>query len=676
MLRALNETLGQSTSDAIASSGYWETIAILIGTAMLLASDKSAIFSSNKKEEKTEKAGYTKAVSQATAPQAVLLVGYFFLVSWFNGGSPGPLAGLGYLLFGFLVVCFLAGADAGNMSPEFSWKFRLAAAMRTPVLCFIVVPLSFSMNMYRSIRTWHRGTHIDSEPSAHKERVQQVVDDIAKWDKSGRKQKMRTARPNWAGMSTKLGSNKQNSHQIYTGHLNHILEVDEENMTVTAEPAVNMGDITNLLCPRSLALLCQVEMESLTIGGLSMGLGMETNSHNDGWFQESVVAFEIVTAQQPPQVKRVTAESDPDIFYTLPHSVGTLGFLTSVTVKMTRTKPFVRMHYIMTKSSAELTDRMTTLSEADDCKVKSAGVPTQFLEATVYSKHTAVIQTGEFCDAPTTAEEKAMVNGVNYWFKPFYFRHLEDLLVAGHDTYDEIIPLKHYYHRFTRSIFWEIEDMIPFASHPLYRIFWGWMGAPEVSLLKLFQGPVIRRSSVYAHVVQESCMPVRRLTEGLDKFEEWWDIYPLLLFPLRVYDRGEEGNGFLTMQERNLAPGYDPKAKREESRIPWGIVVDLAAYGVPRAVREGGTFDAKKIVRQFEDWTREVGGYCCYYTDIFCTRKEYREMFNHTLWDKARPKLMASDAFPEPWDKVKSEPGIVDLADIEEDERRAAALSK
>merc|ERR1711865_1187296 len=98
MLRALNETLGQSTSD---------TIAILIGTAMLLASDKSAIFSSNKKEEKTEKAGYTKAVSQATPTQAVLLVGYFYFVSWFNGGSPGPLAGLGYLLLGFLVRLLL-----------------------------------------------------------------------------------------------------------------------------------------------------------------------------------------------------------------------------------------------------------------------------------------------------------------------------------------------------------------------------------------------------------------------------------------------------------------------------------------------------------------------------------------------------------------------------------------
>lgn len=113
------------------------------------------------------------------------------------------------------------------------------------------------------------------------------------------------------------------------------------------------------------------------------------------------------------------------------------------------------------------------------------------------------------------------MNRINLWYKPFYFRHLESLLLAGHATYDEIVPLKHYYHRFTRSIFWEIEDMIPFASHPLYRFCWGWMGAPEVAFVKLFQGPVIRKSSVYAHIVQESCLPVRRVAEALDKFEQW-----------------------------------------------------------------------------------------------------------------------------------------------------------
>ena len=44
-----------------------------------------------------------------------------------------------------------------------------------------------------------------------------------------------------------------------------------------------------------------IEMEAITLGGVSMGLGVETNGHNVGWFQETVVEFEIVTAQSPPQ---------------------------------------------------------------------------------------------------------------------------------------------------------------------------------------------------------------------------------------------------------------------------------------------------------------------------------------------------------------------------------------
>merc|ERR1719183_3181854 len=142
-----------------------------------------------------------------------------------------------------------------------------------------------------------------------------------------------------------------------------------------------------------------------------MGLGMETNSHNLGWFQESVVEFEIVTAQSPPQVIKINRQNDPDVFYTLAHSVGTLGFLVSVKVQLTHTKPYVRMHYIMTKSAKELQDTMTRLSEADDQQKKAGpctrtgsarppqghgkkGIPTQFLEATAYSKDTAVVQCG------------------------------------------------------------------------------------------------------------------------------------------------------------------------------------------------------------------------------------------------------------------------------------------
>ena len=63
-----------------------------------------------------------------------------------------------------------------------------------------------------------------------------------------------------------------------------------------------------------------------------------------------------------------------------------------------------------------------------------------------------------------------------------------------------------------------------------------------------------------------------------------------------------------------------------------------------------------------EHWTREVGGFQALYTDIFCTPKELRQMFDFSLLDKVRDRLKCKDAFPEVYEKVQSEPGISDLS--------------
>ena len=166
-----------------------------------------------------------------------------------------------------------------------------------------------------------------------------------------------------------------------------------------------------------------------------------------------------------------------------------------------------------------------------------------FLEATIYDKDRAVIQSARYASVEEVEQHGASgevkVANINSFWKPFFFRHVETFinLQSGEEKL-EYIPLKHFLHRFTRSIFWELEDMIPFSNHVIYRCLWGWLGPPEVSLLKLFQGPVIRRASVYAHVVQESIMPMKNLSEGVEKFDKWFGVYPLLVFPVRIFDRG------------------------------------------------------------------------------------------------------------------------------------------
>jgi len=145
-------------------------------------------------------------------------------------------------------------------------------------------------------------------------------------------------------------------------------------------------------------------------------------------------------------------------------------------------------------------------------------------------------------------------------------------------------------------------------------------------------------------------MPIRKLAEGVHKFDEWFGVYPLLVFPLRVYDRGEH-SGFLHPRKDMLIPGKD-----------YGLVVDLGAYGVPRDVKRGGTWDAKLNVRLMEDWTRELGGWHATYTDICCTHKEFRDTFDHSLSDKMRKRLGVPESAPSIFSKVKMEDGLVDLS--------------
>mgnify|MGYP002635516310 CR=1 FL=1 len=222
-------------------------------------------------------------------------------------------------------------------------------------------------------------------------------------------------------------------------------------------------------------------MEDLTIGGLCMGLGMETNSHIFGLTQETITAFEIVTADG--ELRRVTMESDPDLFQCLPWSHGTLGFLVCVELKIIPIKPYMHIKYIPCHTQKELEKYMTELSEAEN--------PPTFLEATVYSKDKSVVMIGEFADV-TTPEQKKKVNGVNYFWKPWYYVWTERALDPAVGEFDEYIPIRHYHHRFTRSIFWVIRDLIPFGNEPWYRYLFGWLGAPKISYLKLTLTPSVQ----------------------------------------------------------------------------------------------------------------------------------------------------------------------------------------
>ena len=63
-------------------------------------------------------------------------------------------------------------------------------------------------------------------------------------------------------------------------------------------------------------------------------------------------------------------------------------------------------------------------------------------------------------------------------------------------------------------------------------------------------------------------------------------------------------------------------------------------------------FDAVETTRKVEEFVRSVNGFQMMYADSYMTRAEFREMFDHKLYDEMRSKLKCVGNFPEVYDKV------------------------
>ncbi len=96
--------------------------------------------------------------------------------------------------------------------------------------------------------------------------------------------------------------------------------------------------------------------------------------------------------------------------------------------------------------------------------------------------------------------------------------------------------------------------------------------------------------------------------------------------------------------------------KKKYKDRDYGFYFDLAAYGIPPAVLDiPEKYNLVDSILELERYTHDKGGFLTPYTDIFFSREEYREMYDHTLYDQVRKQYGSDEAFPEVYDKIKPE---------------------
>uniref|UniRef100_A0ABI7ZQV5 Delta(24)-sterol reductase n=1 Tax=Felis catus TaxID=9685 RepID=A0ABI7ZQV5_FELCA len=369
-------------------------------------------------------------------------------------------------------------------------------------VCLFLLPLSLIFDIYYYVRAWVV-FKLSSAPRLHGQRVRDIQKQVREWKEQGSKTFMCTGRPGWLTVSLRVGKYKK-THKNIMINLMDILEVDTKKQIVRVEPLVTMGQVTALLTSIGWTLPVLPELDDLTVGGLIMGTGIESSSHKYGLFQHICTAYELVLADG--SFVRCTPSENSDLFYAVPWSCGTLGFLVAAEIRIIPAKKYVKLRFEPVRGLEAICNKFTRESQRPE---------NHFVEGLLYSLDEAVIMTGVMTDKAEPSK-----------------------------------------------------DIIPFGNNPIFRYLFGWMVPPKISLLKLTQGETLRKLYEQHHVVQDMLVPMKCLSQAVHTFHNDIHVYPIWLCPFilpsqpgLVHPKGDEAELYV-----DIGAYGEPRVKHFEAR--------------------------------------------------------------------------------------------------------------
>jgi FAD/FMN-containing dehydrogenase len=161
--------------------------------------------------------------------------------------------------------------------------------------------------------------------------------------------------------------------------LNQVININVKDMTVEVEGMTTFEDLVDATLAQGMIPLVVPELKTITIGGGVSGLAIESSSFKYGLVHESVNEMDVLLASG----KIVTCRSDneyKDLFYGLPNSYGTLGYILKVTTKLRKAAPYVQLkhlHFNDSKSYFKELDNLSTTKKYDSRNI-------DFIDGTIF----------------------------------------------------------------------------------------------------------------------------------------------------------------------------------------------------------------------------------------------------------------------------------------------------
>jgi FAD/FMN-containing dehydrogenase len=393
---------------------------------------------------------------------------------------------------------------------------------------------------------------------------------------------------------------------------NNVLAVNKSDGYVDVEGMTTYKDLVDATLSHGVMPCVVPQLKSITIGGAVSGIGIESSSFKYGLVHESISEMDVLTGNG--DVVTCTPDNEYcDLFFGLPNSYGTLGYvlrLRAQTIPVTR---FVRLRHLRFEDPIAFFQALERW-----CRDPGAGL--DFIDGTAFSPNELYLSVGNFTsDAPYTSD---------YTYKQIYYRSIRE-------REEDFLTTRDYLWRWDTDWFWCSKNL--FAQNPLIRQLYG-----RKRLNSIFYTKVMRWNSRWGitravdrllgnhteSVIQDVDIPVERGAEFLEFFDREIGIRPVWICPIGNYSR------------RTDYPLYPMD--------PGALYVNFGFWDVVRGreTRPGGYYN-----RLVEKKVEDLGGIKSLYSDSFYDHDHFWQLYNQKAYQALKSTYDTNRRLKDLYDK-------------------------
>jgi len=213
--------------------------------------------------------------------------------------------------------------------------------------------------------------------------------------------------------------------------LGHVISVDREARRAEVEGMTTYADLVDATLPHGLAPAVVPELRSITVGGATTGLGIESSSFRYGLVHETVTDFDVLAADG--RVLRCSPDEHADLYRGFPNSYGSLGYATRLGLRLVPVASFVRLEHERHADPRRFFEALSAQCARPDC---------DYLDAVFFGPGDFVLTRASFVERPPPGTRAS-----DYTWMQQYWRSLRERPV-------DYLTVRDYLWRWDTDWFW------------------------------------------------------------------------------------------------------------------------------------------------------------------------------------------------------------------------------